>query len=127
MIYPLTIGFQTGENLLKDRIYHVLKKDKEITQACYGTGYTLEIAEHLDLKTWTFLGKSQKDAWGGYIRKLNEDKRAEERRIANLQSASSSSNQHQSAPISKAMPGGDPPDQGNQKKPDPFNFDDGEK
>ena len=94
--------------------------DQEVIRACYGSGYTLEIAEHLALKEWTYLGKSQKGAWGGKIRKENEDRRAEERRIANLQAASSSaanlqaalssSMPQQSTPTSKAMPSGGPPD-----------------
>jgi hypothetical protein len=78
--------------LVKGQDLSCFNNEQEILRACYGTGYTPEIAEHVDLKTWTFLGKSQKGAWAGRIQKLNEDKRAEERRIANLQSASSSSN-----------------------------------
>jgi hypothetical protein len=122
--------------------------DQEVIRACYGSGYTEEIAEHLSLKEWTYLGKSQKGAWGGKIKKDNEDKRAEALRIANMQAASSANaanlqppsavfatNIHatssstmtqQGAPTSKAMPSGGPPDQGGGKKPDPFNFADDE-
>ena len=45
--------------LVKGQDLSCFNNDKEIIQACYGTGYTREIAEHVDLKTWTFLGKSQ--------------------------------------------------------------------
>jgi hypothetical protein len=53
--------------LVKGQDLSCFNNDREIIQACYGTGYTLEIAEHVDLKTWTFLGKSQKGAWAGRI------------------------------------------------------------
>ena len=56
--------------------------DQEVIRACYGSGYTSEIVEHLSLKEWTYLGKSQKGAWSGKIQKENEDKRAEKVRIA---------------------------------------------
>ena len=110
--------------------------DQEVIRACYGSGYTPEIAEHLSLKEWTYLGKSQKGAWSGKIQKENEDRRAEKVRIANLQAASSSAANlqaalsgplpQQSAPIQKAMPSGGPSDQGDGKKPDPFHFADAE-